>query len=210
MVTTCLQFDAVSLELDGTMVLDRVDCQVPEGGITVITGPSGSGKSTLLRLCNRLDIPTSGRVLFRGTDLATVDPVAHRRRVGMVFQRPTPFAGTGADNLAVAGVIDRSDGVELFDRVGLDPALLDEPTDHLSGGEAQRLCLARTLATGCDVLLADECTSSLDPESTAMLESLARRLADSGTTVLWVTHDVDQTSRLADHRIVVEGGRVVA
>jgi putative ABC transport system ATP-binding protein len=209
-VPTCLQFDSVSLVLDGTTVLDRVDCRVPEDGITVISGPSGSGKSTLLRMCNRLDVPTSGRVLFRGVDLAGVDPVEHRRRVGMVFQRPTPFAGTGADNLAVAGVTERATAVDLFGRVGLDAALLDEPTDHLSGGEAQRLCLARTLATGCEVLLADECTSALDPESTDVLESLARRLATSGTTVLWVTHDSAQADRLADHRIVVDGGRVVA
>ena len=206
----CLQFDSVSLDVGGTAVLDRVDCRIPEGGITVITGPSGSGKSTLLRMCNRLDVPTSGRVLFRGVDVATVDPVAHRRRVGMVFQRPTPFAGTGADNLAVAGVTERAEAVALFDRVGLDAALLDEPTDHLSGGEAQRLCLARTLATGGEVLLADECTSSLDAASTTVLETLARRLADAGTTVVWVTHDLDQVERLADHRIVVERGRVVA
>jgi putative ABC transport system ATP-binding protein len=126
------------------------------------------------------------------------------------FKRHRLGAGTGADNQMVAGVTERAPPVDLFDRVGLDAALLDEPTDHLSGGEAQRLCLARTLATGCEVLLADECTSALDPESTDVLESLARRLATSGTAVLWVTHDSAQADRLADHRIVVDGGRVVA
>jgi putative ABC transport system ATP-binding protein len=90
------------------------------------------------------------------------------------------------------------------------PEFLDRDATTLSGGEAQRLCLARTLATGCDVLLADECTSSLDPASTAVLEHLARNLADSGTTVLWVTHDRSQQARLADHRLVLERGRVVA
>ena len=83
-------------------VLDRVDAEIPAAGITVVVGPSGSGKSTLLRLCNRLVAPTAGRVLFRGGDLAELEPLAHRRRVGMVFQQPTPFGGSVRDNLRVA------------------------------------------------------------------------------------------------------------
>ncbi|MFZ4518703.1 MAG: ABC transporter ATP-binding protein [Microthrixaceae bacterium] len=204
----CFRFDEVSLRLDGRPVLDRVSCVIPEGGITVVAGPSGSGKSTLLRLCNRLEVPTSGRVRYRGADLAGLDPVAHRRAVGMVFQRPTPFPGTGADNLAAAGVDDPAEAATLLARAGLDDSFLDRTTDHLSGGEAQRLCLARTLATGCSVLLADECTSALDPDATRVLEELARDLADAGTTVVWVTHDRAQADRLADRRLLMEAGRV--
>lgn len=208
MVAECFGFEDVSLVLDGRPLLDDVTCAVPDRGITVVTGPSGSGKSTLLRLCNRLEVPTSGRVSYRGRDLAGLDPVAHRRDVGMVFQRPTPFPGTGADNLTAAGVHDRVDAAGLLARAGLDESFLDRTTDHLSGGEAQRLCLARALATGCSVLLADECTSSLDAAATRLLEELARDLADAGTTVVWVTHDDAQADRLGDHRLVVEGGRV--
>ena len=183
---------------------------MPTGGITVISGPSGSGKSTLLRLCNRLEVPTGGIVCFEDRDVATLDAVALRRRVGMVFQRPTPFPGTGMDNLLVAAALTRHEAFGLADRVGLDRDMLDRDATTLSGGEAQRLCLARTLATGCTVLLADECTSALDPQATAVLEALARTLADGGTTVLWVTHDRAQEARLADHRLVLDRGSIVA
>lgn len=204
-------FDDVRLEVDGTVVLGGVTVDVPEGGVTVVSGPSGSGKSTLLRCCNRLEAPDSGVVRFRGDDLSTLDPVALRRRVGMVFQRPTPFPGTGLDNLRVgAPGLDRGRAVDLLARVALEEEFLDRDTAGLSGGEAQRLCLARTLATGCEVLLADECTASLDPVATGVLERLARELAASGTSVVWVTHDEAQRDRIADHRIVVEAGRVVA
>jgi putative ABC transport system ATP-binding protein len=210
-VTACFSFDRVGVDGDGdgAPILDDVTCTVPLGGITVISGPSGSGKSTLLRLCNRLEVPSRGVVRFLGDDVAGLDPVAHRRRVGMVFQRPTPFPGTGFDNLQVAAELDRDAAARLLARVGLDVDFLDRDALTLSGGEAQRLCLARTLATGCDVLLADECTSALDPEATAVLEGLARDLAASGTTVLWVTHDRAQEGRLADHRLVLDRGGVV-
>jgi putative ABC transport system ATP-binding protein len=176
----------------------------------VVSGPSGSGKSTLLRLCNRLEVPDSGTVRFRGEDLAGVDPVGLRRRVGMVFQRPTPFPGTVADNLRYADPTLDADGASaLLARVGLSERFLERDVDGCSGGEAQRLCLARTLATGCEVLLADECTSALDPEATEVLERLARDLADAGTSIVWVTHDEAQRDRIADRCVVVEAGRVV-
>jgi putative ABC transport system ATP-binding protein len=208
-VQPCFSFEHVGVGAAGEWILDDVCCDFPEGGVTVISGPSGSGKSTLLRLCNRLEVPSTGVVRFRGRDVAAEDPVALRREVGMVFQRPTPFPGTGFDNLSVAAKVDRADAAALLARVGLDEEVLDRDALTLSGGEAQRLCLARTLATGCGVLLADECTSALDPEATTVLEELARSLADAGTTVLWVTHDRGQAARLADHRVMVDEGRVV-
>jgi len=195
---------------DGDAVILRdVDVTVPEGGITVIRGPSGSGKSTLLRLCNRLEIPSRGRVLLRGRDLATLDPVALRRRVGMVFQTPTPFPGTVLDNLRVAADMDPPAAARLLERVGLPAELLDRDAATLSGGEAQRMCLARTLATGCEVLLADESTSSLDPAAARVLEELVAQLAAAGTTVLWVTHDEAQCERIATHTLFLDHGRVV-
>ena len=205
----CFTFEHVSVGPPEARILDDVTCVFPDGGVTVISGPSGSGKSTLLRLCNRLEVPSTGMVRFRGDDVADLDPVGLRRRVGMVFQRPTPFPGTGCDNLRVAAPLDRPAAAALLRRVGLDEEFLDRDALTLSGGEAQRLCLARTLATRCDVLLADECTSALDAEATTVLEELARGLADDGTTVLWVTHDTAQGDRLADHRVAVDGGRIV-
>ena len=179
-------------------------------GVTCIVGPSGSGKSTLLRLCNRLVVPTSGRVLFRGDDVAGLDPLRLRRRVGMVFQRPTPFAGTVRENLQVA-VPDGSD--ETFEaalrQAALDGSFLDRAATRLSGGEAQRMCLARTLVTEPEVLLMDEPTSALDEDTGLELERLACERANEGLPVLWVTHDRRQVDRIADHVLTMEAGRVL-
>jgi putative ABC transport system ATP-binding protein len=177
--------------------------------VTVVAGPSGAGKSTLLRLCNRLEVPTTGCVRFRGDDVATLDPLRLRRRVGMVFQRPTPFAGTVRDNLVVAEPeLSDETAADALERAELDLSFLDRPGHELSGGEAQRLCLARTLVTGPEVLLMDEPTSALDPRATRALERLARALADDDVPVIWVTHDLAQMRRLADRVMVLVGGRI--
>ncbi|CAN5619914.1 phosphate ABC transporter ATP-binding protein [soil metagenome] len=210
-------FDGVTVERGGARVLDGVTAAINDRGVTVLAGPSGSGKSTLLRLCNRLDVPTGGQVRFRGDDVTSLDPLALRRRVGMVFQRPTLFAGTVRDNFSVA----RAAGYPVLDegaayagygaylaRVGLATSFLDRDGDSLSGGEAQRACLARTLLTGPEVLLMDEPTSSLDPASTRTLERLVRSLADDGIPFVWVTHDLAQADRIADARLVLAEGRV--
>lgn len=202
-------FDGVGLERDGTPVLAEVTLDLPDAGVTVFVGASGAGKSSLLRCCNRLEVPTSGVVRFRGDDLATLDPLAHRRRVGMVFQAPARFPGTVAANLrAVASDLSADAAGDLLDRVGLDRGLLDRRADALSGGEAQRMVLARALTTEPEVLLADEPTSALDTAATRRLEALARSLADDGLPVVWVTHDLDQVHRLADHVVELEAGRV--
>ena len=212
--TPCFEFVDVSLLAPGgESILSGVDATVANGGITVLVGPSGSGKSTLLRLCNRLEAPTSGRVLFRGQDVADLDPLAHRRRVGMVFQRPTLFAGTVRDNLLVAdphGTDERFAGV--LERVVLDASFLDRTADDLSGGEAQRACIARALLTEPEVLLMDEATSALDPDARRAIEHLALDLVGGSLTLLWVTHDLEQVRRLIGERtdrvLVVLDGRV--
>jgi putative ABC transport system ATP-binding protein len=191
----------VSIRRGGRTVLVGCSAEVPDGGVTVITGPSGCGKSTLLRLCNRLLVPDAGTVRFRGTDVANLDPLALRRQVGMVLQRPTPFPGTVADNLRAAAELTDAQVVELLASVDLPAELAQRDARELSGGEQQRVCLARTLATGCEVLLVDEGTSSLDDAATATLERLVRRVAEAGRPVVWVTHDLAQAERLADHRL---------
>ncbi len=203
-------FHDVVVRFGDTVVLDHVDATVPDrGAITCLLGPSGAGKSTLLRLCNRLEVPAAGRVLLRGRDLAEVDPLALRRDVGMVFQRPTVFPGTVRDNLLVARPgADDDRLVAAMERARLRADLLDRDADALSGGEAQRACLARTLITEPEVLLMDEPTSALDPTATRGLEDLGRALAEDGMPILWVTHDLAQADRIADDRIVLVGGRV--
>lgn len=203
-------FEHVTVKLGGVAILSDIDLRVPSSGITVVTGASGSGKSTLTRLCNRLIDPTGGTVSHRGTDVRELDVLALRRAVGMVFQRPTLFEGSVADNLAVTGITDDETHRRALDSVGLGTSLLQRDASTLSGGEAQRACLARTLLMEPEVLVADEPTSSLDGTSARSLEGLARELASRAIPILWVTHDLAQADRLADHRVMLEGGRVVA
>ena len=201
-------FDGVGVRLGSNEILADVHLEVPGRGITAVLGPSGSGKSTLTRLTNRLLDPTIGTVSLRGTDVRSLDVLELRRTVGMVFQRPTLFDGTVRDNLAATGVQDLAQYEAMLDTVGLDAAFLDRTGDTLSGGEAQRVCLARALLMRPSVLVADEPTASLDHESVLTLERLARDLADGGVPILWVTHDLAQVERIADHRVTLEAGRV--
>lgn len=204
-----LVFEAVRVcSDDGVELLRGVDASVSRGAVTVLAGPSGAGKSTLLRAGNRLEVPSGGVVRFDGSDTSGLDPRELRRRVGMVFQRPVVFAGTVRDNLRVADAeaSDESFADELR-RVGLDAGLLDRTADDLSGGEAQRMCVARALLTRPEVLLMDEPTSALDPDNRRGIEALARELAAEGLGILWVTHDLAQARRLADRLVVLVDGR---
>ncbi len=203
-----LAFEGVSVRTDdGVVLLDGVDAAVWSGSVTVLAGPSGAGKSTLLRTGNRLEVPSGGIVRFRGTDTTAIDPLELRRRVGMVFQAPVVFAGTVRDNLRVADPVEDGALAAELARVGLPAELLDRLGDDLSGGEAQRMCIARALLTRPEVLLMDEPTSSLDRENRLGVEALARDLAGEGLGILWVTHDLAQVTRLADCTVVLVGGR---
>ena len=202
-------FESVSVGPPGARRLDALDAELPDGGLTVIAGPSGSGKSTLLRLCNRLEVPSEGIVRHRGTDVTQRDPLELRREVAMVFQKPVTFAGSVLDNLREADRdCDEARGGELLERAGLDPSFLGRDAGELSGGEAQRACLARSLATDPRVMLMDEPTSALDAKATAVLEKLAKQLVADGTPVIWVTHSHEQLRRLADHVLLIDHGRV--
>jgi putative ABC transport system ATP-binding protein len=207
--TPVFAFHDVSVRLGDAEVLRGLDFDVPGRGITAVLGPSGSGKSTLTRLTNRLLDPTVGTVSLRGTDVRAIDVLELRRTVGMVFQRPTLFGGTVRDNLAATGVSDPGRHQAILGSVGLEHGFVDRDGATLSGGEAQRVCLARALLMQPQVLVADEPTASLDREAALVLERLARDLADDGVPVLWVTHDLAQVERIADHRVALEAGRVV-
>jgi putative ABC transport system ATP-binding protein len=207
--TVAFELKRVTVRRAGRRILDELTATIPAAGITVVSGPSGAGKTTLLRLCNRLEVPDAGIIYYRGQPLDELDPLVLRRRVGMVFQRPTPFPGTVADNLAVARP-DAGTG-ELstaLDRVALDPGLLGQEARTLSGGELQRMCLARTLVTQPETLLLDEPTSALDAQPKQVFEATARHLAAQGITIVWVTHDDAQAARVADRIYQLRGGHL--
>jgi putative ABC transport system ATP-binding protein len=203
------EFQAVSVGPPEARRLDGLDARLPDGGLTVVAGPSGSGKSTLLRLCNRLEVPSEGTVRCRGEDVTARDPLVLRREIAMVFQRPVTFAGTVLDNLREADPgCDEARGAELLERAGLPSSFLARDAGELSGGEAQRACLARALATDPRVMLMDEPTSALDGRAAAVLEALARQLVDDGTPIVWVTHSEEQLRRLGDYVVLLAAGRV--
>jgi putative ABC transport system ATP-binding protein len=207
--TPLISYRDVHLDTPDGPILRGATGDVPAAGITVVVGPSGSGKSTLLRLANRLEVQSSGRVAVLGEDTAAVDPLALRRRIGMVFQRPVLFPGTVAQNLRVADPsLDDPAARALLARAALPAEFLNRDTSTLSGGEAQRVCIARALAAGPAAILMDEPTSSLDPAAREEIEQLARELARGGLPVVWVTHDQVQMRRLADHVLVVIDGTI--
>lgn len=187
---------------------------VHHGETLAIVGPSGSGKSSLLRLLNRLDEPTSGTVFLDGTDYRRIAPRDLRRRVGMVTQRPFLFPGTVANNLRFG---PRQHGEELPDTrveellagVGL-AGYAARDVANLSGGEAQRVSFARTLANEPEVLLLDEPTSALDDEAKLEVEALMQQIArERGLTSVLVTHDKAQAARLAKRALLLDAGRIV-
>lgn len=203
------EFAQVAVRREGRRVLDDLTGYIPDHQVTVIAGPSGAGKSTLLRLCNGLDAATAGVVSFAGQPLDDQDMLQHRRRVGMVFQRPTPLPGSVADNMRVARPLATDAEIEEgLARVGL-VGFADREAGALSGGEAQRMCLARTLFTNPLFVLFDEPTSALDSAATTVIEDLVRGLAADGVPSAWVTHDMAQLHRLAHHAVIVIEGRIV-
>ena len=193
----------------GVRVLDHVSMAFQAGRCTAVVGPSGSGKSTLLRLLDRLLEPTSGQVLLHGRPLPSYDVLELRRRVGLVQQTPVLLAETVLEDLRVAGPVTRAQALVLLDRAGLADLPLDRRTASLSGGEAQRLCLARALVVEPEILLLDEPTSALDAAAAQAVERVVRGLVADGLSAVLVSHDLRQARRLADEAVVLAGGQVV-
>jgi UDP-glucose/iron transport system ATP-binding protein len=195
-MTELIEYRDVRVDGDDGPIVAGFSAAIPAGQLTVVVGPSGAGKTTLLRLLNRLDDPDDGAVLFCGQDVRAYDVLDLRRRIQVVGQVPVTFPGTVADNV-------NGDTPALLARVGLNPGLAIREADRLSVGEAQRMCLARSLALSPEVLALDEPTSALDTASKAGVEELIVGLARSGLTVVMVTHD-PRHSDLADHVVTVE------
>jgi putative ABC transport system ATP-binding protein len=209
-----LQTEHLSRVVGDTHLVDDISVQVQRGNIVAIVGPSGAGKSSFLRLLNRLDEPSAGTVLLDGKDYRTNPPQVLRRRVGMVMQSPFLFPGTVADNVRFGprqrGEELPTESIErLLERVGL-VGYADRGVSNLSGGEAQRVSLARTLANSPEVLLLDEPTSALDEATQRGVEDLICSIIHQrGLTCLIVTHDTQQAARMATHVMVLERGKLV-
>lgn len=209
-----------------TQALHGIDMDIPEHKVTALIGPSGCGKSTFLRSINRMNdlidvARVEGDLHFHGKNVydEDVDPVALRRKVGMVFQKPNPFPKSIFDNVAYGlRVQGKDDGdIEAKVQTALERAALFEEVEDqldssgldLSGGQQQRLCIARAIAPDPEVILMDEPASALDPVATSKIEDLVEELAEEYTVVI-VTHNMQQAARISDKTAVfLTGGHLV-
>jgi phosphate transport system ATP-binding protein len=224
---TAIEVEDLDVSYGPDQALDGVDLAIPKRRVTALIGPSGCGKSTFLRCLNRMnDLIESarieGRVKLDGENVygEEVDPVALRRRIGMVFQSPNPFPKSVYDNVAYGlRVQGRADEVDLDAAVEgalREAALWEEVAEKLdgsaldlSGGQQQRLCIARTIAVDPEVILMDEPASALDPIATSKIEDLIADLAEDYTVVI-VTHNMQQAARISDRTAVfLTGGELV-
>lgn len=198
----------LTYQAGGKVLVRGIDLTLEAGGITVVMGPNGAGKSLLLRLLHGLIDPSGGSIAWGGQPLDE----AIRRRQAMVFQRPVLLRRSVAANvdfvLRLRGGKDPARRRDILDHVGLADRA-DQPARRLSGGEQQRLAMARALATKPDVLFMDEPTASLDPASTLVIEDITKAARDRGTRIILVTHDMGQARRLADDVVFVHRGRVL-
>ncbi|GAA0497204.1 betaine/proline/choline family ABC transporter ATP-binding protein [Streptomyces olivaceiscleroticus] len=203
---------------DGTTAVDDLSFEVAEGELVTLVGPSGCGKTTTMKMVNRLIEPTGGRIFLNGDDIATVDPVELRRRIGYVIQQIGLFPHkTVLDNTATVPHLlgrprkeARARAAELLDLVGLDPSVYGSRyPEQLSGGQRQRVGVARALAADPPVLLMDEPFGAVDPVVREHLQTEFLRLQSSlHKTVLFVTHDIEEAVRLGDRIAVYGSGRI--
>jgi len=213
-VATFLELDSLSKSYKKP-ALREVSFGVARGDFVAVVGPSGAGKSTLLRLVGGLDVPDSGRVLIEGADITGQMPAAIRRRVGMVFQTPVLFDASVYDNISYGLRFRRTAQAEISARVSeaLRALYLCDLRDRnaltLSGGEAQRVALARILVYRPDLLLLDEPTANLDPYNVSIIEEVLREANRAGTTIIIVTHNIFQAKRLTRRVAFLLSGELV-
>ena len=211
-----IRFEHISKKFGSLEVLKDVTQQVNQNEIVSLIGPSGSGKSTLLRCMNLLEVPTSGRILFKGEDITAkgVNINVHRQKMGMVFQHFNVFPNmTVEKNITMAPVMlkkmDKEQAhkkaLELLERVGLKDKADVKPV-KLSGGQKQRLAIVRAMAMEPEVMLFDEPTSALDPEMVGEVLAVIKTLAKSGMTMMIVTHEMGFAKEISDRVLFMNNG----
>ncbi|MYD39675.1 MAG: phosphate ABC transporter ATP-binding protein, partial [Chloroflexi bacterium] len=210
-----LSIRQLRLRRGGKTVLRDISLKVPEGELLVVIGRSGSGKSSLLRCINRLNDIEAGAIRLDGRDITELSVTQLRRTVGMLFQKSTAFEGTVADNIGYGARLhgqnlSRAAILELMAQASLEAELVDEPAEKLSGGQEQRLAIARALALSPSLLLLDEPTSALDPIATKSVEAALLRLrSEANLTMIWVSHSIGQARRVGSRVLLLEEGRVL-
>lgn len=208
-----IEFQNVSYRRDGKEIIKSISVEFSPGDFVSIVGPSGSGKSTFLRLCCHLISPTEGKILFHGKDMLQENPIELRKKISYCFQEPILWGDTVEESIAFPfrvrnRKVDREKVIPLFARFNLDESCLTHEIKNLSGGEKQRIALIRTLLFDPEVLLLDEVTSALDAGNAELIEKEILHLNQEGITILWVTHNDEQSRKYAGQLLTMEDGRI--
>ncbi|MBY0097148.1 phosphate ABC transporter ATP-binding protein [Mesobacillus maritimus] len=210
-----IHFQQVHYSVEDIHILKDITGSFPEGRITTLVGPSGAGKSTLLKLCNGLLSPDSGEIFIKNKHINRYEPVQLRRLVGIALQSAPMVRGTVMNNMALPKVLQgetlsEEEAAELLDDVGLESDFLHRSIKDLSGGQRQKVSIARTLVNRPRILLLDEITSSLDRTSTQEIEELIVKINQKyGVTIIWITHNLQQAIQVGDYTWVMMEGEVV-
>jgi cell division transport system ATP-binding protein len=219
-INSLIRFENVFKSYDDEAVLDNVDFEIDKGDFVFLIGPSGAGKSTILKLLNREEVPSAGKIFINEIDLATV-PFSEmyniRRRIGVVFQDFRVIKSKNVfENVAVSlEVVDAPLNVihevvpNILEMVGLQNKILKYPSE-LSGGEIQRLAIARALAHEPDIIVADEPTGMIDPKAASEIMNLLVEINKLGTTVLMATHDYNIVNHMKKRVIKIVDGKIVS
>lgn len=210
-----IHFNHVGFSIGDFRILKGITGSFPEGKITTLVGPSGAGKTTLLKLCNGLLSPDEGELYIKGEAVNQFNPVDLRRMVGIALQSAPMVSGTVYDNLNLPLELQNQklpveEAEALLEDVGLAKDLLNRNVKDLSGGQRQKVSIARTLVNKPKVLLLDEITSSLDRTSLKEIEELIIKINEKyGTTIIWITHNLQQALEIGDYTWVMMDGEVI-
>ncbi len=209
-----LKLSNVSLKNTDKLILDNVSLDIKASESLAIIGASGCGKSSLLRLCANLTTPSTGIISYRNQTYTQINPTILRRKIGYCFQIPCLFGETVYDNLLFpfqihAEKYDTQKVRQLFEQFELNPDLKNSSVTVLSGGEKQRIALIRSLLFLPEILLLDEITSALDHENTLIVERVLQNINAQGVSLVWVTHSLEQSQRVANRIITMKNGAII-
>ncbi len=210
-----LKLSNVSLKNTDKLILDNVSLDIKASESLAIIGASGCGKSSLLRLCANLTTPSTGIISYRNQTYTQINPTILRRKIGYCFQIPCLFGETVYDNLLFpfqihAEKYDTQKVRQLFEQFELNPDLENSSVTVLSGGEKQRIALIRSLLFLPEILLLDEITSALDHENTLIVERVLQNINAQGVSLVWVTHSLEQSQRVANRIITMKNGAIIS
>lgn len=208
-----LEVKHLTYKADQRTILNNINFKLDQGETVAVVGPSGSGKSTFLKQLNNLISPTEGELLFKGKPYDEYSPEELRSKISYMMQQSELFGTTVEDNMAFPALthhdqFDEDKANDLLNKVGLSNYSLDSKVEHMSGGERQRIAIARQLMYQPEILLLDESTSALDTQNKEKIEDIIFKLAGEGVAILWITHSNDQSMRNFQRRITIKDGQI--